>query len=95
MTADQNSSENMGEIDFKSLILGLSGVALHHLGETKASEGQPDLVNFPLARQNIEIIAMLAEKTKGNLTSEEEGMIQQVLLDLRMRFIECTKRRKS
>lgn len=89
----ENEAAGVGEIDFKSLIMGLSGVALHHLGETKASGGNPELVSLPMARQNIEIIAMLAEKTKGNLTAEEEGMIQQVLLDLRMRFIECSKRK--
>jgi hypothetical protein len=41
-----------------------------------------------LAHQNIEILALLAEKTKGNLADEEERLLQQLLLDLRMRFIE-------
>lgn len=90
--AEDNPNSDGSEIEFKELILGLSGAALHHLGETKASI---ESLNFPMARQNIEIIAMLVEKTKGNLTADEESMIQQVLLDLRMRFIEKSKSRPS
>lgn len=71
--------------------MGLSGAALHYMGETKSAPGTANAVNLPLARQNIEIIAMLAEKTKGNLNGDEESLIHQVLLDLRMRFIEKSK----
>ncbi len=81
----------VNSIDFKSLLLGFSGAALHYLGETKGSQGSSESQNLGLARQNIEIIALLAEKTKGNLTSEENSLIQQLLLDLRMRFIEKSK----
>ncbi len=87
-----NSNDEVPNIDFKGLVLGFSGAALHYLGETKASVEAKDIVNLPLARQNIELISLLSEKTKGNLSPDEESLIQQVLLDLRMRFIEKSKR---
>jgi len=43
--------------------------------------------HLPLAKQTIDLIGMLKEKTKGNLTSEEEKFIDQVLFDLRMRYV--------
>lgn len=92
MMADKkNEQSEMPEVDFKGLIMGLSGAALHYMCETKQSPGGANTVNLPLARQNIEIIAMLSEKTKGNLNADEEALMQQVLLDLRMRFIEKSK----
>ena len=52
-------------------------------------EGQPqDLV---LARQDIDLLGLLQEKTKGNLTGDEERLLDQALFDLRMRFIEVSK----
>jgi hypothetical protein len=45
--------------------------------------GEP---NLPLARQTIDILAMIEEKTRGNLTGEEERLLHQILFDLRMRY---------
>jgi hypothetical protein len=45
----------------------------------------PDL---PLAQQTIDILAMLREKTKGNLTQEEEKFMENLLMDLRLRFVQ-------
>ena len=90
MTEKTDETSHISEVDFKGLILGLSGAALHYMCEMKQTS--PAItVNLPLARQNIEIIAMLFEKTKGNLSPDEEALMQQVLLDLRMRFIEKSK----
>jgi len=46
---------------------------------------------LPLARQTIDLLAMLDEKTKGNLTGDEERMLAQILFDLRMRYVEVSK----
>lgn len=91
MTETKNERLGMPEVDFKGLILGLSGAALHYMCETKQSPSETNAMNLPLARHNIEIIAMLSDKTKGNLNADEEALMQQVLLDLRMRFIEKSK----
>ena len=72
-------------MDFSLFVLSLNTSALMHLGKSMAL-GEPALVNLPLARQVIDILAMLEEKTHGNLTGKEEQLLNQVLFDLRMRF---------
>ena len=82
-----------GTVDFRGLILGFSGAALQYMGESKAT-GESQIQNMALAHQNIEILALLAEKTKGNLNDDEESLLRQLLLDLRMRFIEKSRKAK-
>jgi len=79
-------------VDFATFVLSLSHSALMHLGEAPHPEtGKNVEKNLPLARQTIDLIGMLDEKTKGNLTGEEERLLAQILFDLRMRYVEKTK----
>lgn len=75
------------EINFTSFIFSLSTSALIQLGEVEDPFTQKKEKHLPLAKQTIDLIGMLKEKTKGNLTSEEEKFIDQVLFDLRMRYV--------
>jgi hypothetical protein len=63
-----------------------------HLGEAPNPETNAVEKSLPLARQTIDLIGMLEEKTKGNLTGDEERLLGQILFDLRMRFVELEKR---
>lgn len=78
-------------IDFATFILSLSHSALMHLGEAPLPESDKVEVNLPLAKQNIDLLGLLEEKTKGNLTGDEERLLAQVLFDLRMRYVERSK----
>jgi Domain of unknown function (DUF1844) len=82
-------------VDFATFVLSLSHSALMHLGETTHPESGATQKNLPLARQTIDLIAMLEEKTKGNLTGHEERLIGQILFDLRMRVVEIEKNEKN
>lgn len=82
-----------GTVDFRGLIMGFSGAAMHYLGESVAP-GEKSVLNMPLAQQNIEILAMLADKTRGNLSEDEERLLRQLLIDLRMRYIEKSRQSK-
>ena len=86
------SSEALPGVDFATFVLSLSHSALVHLGEAPNPETGGVEKNLPLARQTIDLIAMLEEKTKGNLTGDEERLIGQILFDLRMRYVEQTKK---
>lgn len=77
-------------IDFNTFILSLSTSALMHLGKLPGAEDDAT-VNLALARQSIDCIALLEEKTRGNLTGEEERLISEVLYDLRLRFVAATQ----
>ena len=77
---------------FEFLILSLRSQAemqlgLLHFGEEK-DRPKPEL---PLARHTIDLLAMLAEKTKGNLTIEEQRMIENALTELRFRFVQASE----
>ena len=87
MTAEHE----LPQIDFATFVLSLSHSALMHLGEAPHPETDQIEVNLPLAKQNIDILGLLEEKTKGNLTGDEERLVAQVLFDLRMRFVERSK----
>ena len=77
------------EIDFTHFILSLSSSALIQLGEIQDPFTKKSAKNLPLAKQTIDLIGMLKEKTKGNLTPEEEKVIDYILYDLRMRYVKA------
>jgi hypothetical protein len=79
-------SDDIQPMSFNIFVLSLNASALIHLGQTSSSETGKTEVNMPLARQTIDILSMLEEKTRGNLTGEEERLLHQILFDLRMRY---------
>ena len=74
-------------LDFNVFVLSLNASALVHLGARPDSEGRSRL-NVPMARHTIDMLCVLEQKTRGNLTGEEEHLLHQVLFDLRLRFAE-------
>ncbi|MGH7439693.1 MAG: DUF1844 domain-containing protein [Polyangiaceae bacterium] len=91
MTAEVGHDEALPQVDFATFVLSLSHSALMHLGEAPDPETGSVQKNLPLARQTIDLIAMLEEKTRGNLVGDEERLIGQILFDLRLRFVEQSK----
>lgn len=93
------SSEALGApdelpaVDFSTFLLSLSHSALLHLGVAADPAGGAHEVNLPLARQTIELILLLADKTKGNLTGAEERLLEQLLYDVRSRYDEVVQRK--
>ena len=77
------------EINFVSFLFSLSTSALIQLGEIEDPVSQEIAKNLPLAKQTIDLIGMLKEKTKGNLTPDEEKMIENILYDLRIRYVKA------
>lgn len=78
-------------IDFTTLVLSLSHSVLLHLGDAPDPATGERIVDLPLARQNIDLIALLQDKTRGNLGGAEERMLSQALYDLRMRYVEVSR----
>jgi hypothetical protein len=78
-------------LSFTGFVLSLASTAAIHFGDLPDPEsGQPSEVNLGGAAQMIEILALLEEKTKGNLTAEERQILEQVLYELRMRFVDAS-----
>jgi hypothetical protein len=80
-------------IDFTTFVWSLSHSALIHMGVAQGPDGVTTAPDLAYARQNIDLLALLQEKTRGNLTGTEEQLLHQVLLDLRMRFLDVIKKR--
>jgi hypothetical protein len=78
------------EINFINFLFSISTSALIQLGEIEDPMSQQAVKNLPLAKQTIDLIGMLKEKTKGNLTPDEAKLIENILFDLRMRYVKAT-----
>jgi hypothetical protein len=78
------------KLDFSTFILSIIGSAYVHLGDAPSPDGSEER-NLALARQDIDLLSLLEEKTRGNLTGDEERLLNQALYDLRMRYVEVVK----
>jgi len=75
------------EVNFNSLIFSLSSSALINLGEIADPHTGQTEKDLPLAKHSIDTIAMLKDKTKGNLNPEEQRFVDTILADLRWRYV--------
>jgi len=79
-------------INFASFVLSLVHTAAVHFGDVADPvTGERHAPNLQLAQQMIDILAMLEEKTRGNLSAEERQLIDQVLYELRLRYVEVSR----
>ena len=76
-----------GPISFSTFILGLASTALIHLGEAPDPETGRRTVSLELARQSIGLLDLLEQKTRGNLTADEQQLFSSLLTDLRLKFV--------
>jgi len=82
------ADEKKPTIDFYTFILSLGSSAFVHMGDAPHPEtGAPVPANLPLAKQTIDLLDLLREKTRGNLTPEEEKFLENILMDLRLRYV--------
>ncbi|MGA7877485.1 MAG: DUF1844 domain-containing protein [Desulfoferrobacter sp.] len=89
---DQRSSTPLPEVSFATFVLSMSSSALVHLGEIPDPVSQKSETDLVMAKQIIDTIGMLQEKTKGNLDAEEERLVNTLLYDLRLRYVQkCNK----
>ncbi len=79
-------------VNFVSFILSLTHTAALHFGDVAdPGTGKPGKANLPAAQQIIDILNLLSAKTEGNLSAEERQLLEQVLYELRLRFVEAKK----
>jgi hypothetical protein len=81
------SPSDLPRIDFATFVLSLSHSALMHLGDAPHPAGANAAPDLEMARQTIDLLHLIEEKTHGNLTGEEERMLSAALYDLRLRFV--------
>ncbi len=74
-------------INFSTFVISMNASALVHLGVVDDPVSGQKTKNLPMAKQTIDILAMLEEKTKGNLATDEENMLKSILYDLRIMYV--------
>jgi len=73
---------------FTGFIISLTTTAAVHFGDyPDPATGETRPPNLDAAQQMIDILAMLEQKTRGNLSAQERSLLEQVLYDLRMRYV--------
>ena len=90
-----NTTEPFGKIDFTTFILSISSAAFMGLGITPSGLKQEGEINLELARQNIDLLELMWEKTRGNRTPEEDQLLERLLFETRMRFVEIQRLQKA
>jgi len=76
-------------VTFVGFVISLAHTAAVHFGDVAPpGEDGPSDVNLPAAQQMIDILALLEEKTRGNLTAEERQVLDQILYELRLRYVQ-------
>jgi hypothetical protein len=89
--ASGENDDSLPAIDFATFVLSLSHNVLVHLGDAPDPSGEAPKRDVAMAKQTIDLLAVLQEKTAGNLTGEEERLLDQVMYDLRMRYEEVLR----
>ncbi|MFH1653266.1 MAG: DUF1844 domain-containing protein [Pseudomonadota bacterium] len=86
-----NYMDNLKPIDFSTFVLSLASSAQVHLGTVPNPVTGGVEKDLTLAKQTIDIIGVLEVKTKGNLDDNELRLIEHLLYDLRLKFLELSK----
>jgi len=90
-TSAADDAAAFGEMSFSTFVMGLTTQALMHLGEIPDPVHQQVTHDLPAAKQMIDLLGILRDKTKGNLDAAEEQLLGEVLYDLRMRYVELSR----
>jgi hypothetical protein len=93
--ASGKQADSAPEINFASFVLSLSTSVLYHFGEIPDPVTNKKQRNLMLAKQTIDILGILKEKTAGNLTREEESLLTNLLYDMRMRYVKEIEQEKA
>ncbi len=90
MAEEREDLRELPPVNFSMFILSLNTSALVHLGQIPDPQTQQKKTDLALARQTIDILDMLKEKTKGNLTRDEEKLLDSILYELRVLYLKVS-----
>lgn len=86
------SAEALGPLDFATFVLSLGSSAMVHLGRIPAPGGNAPQLDLPAAKQIIDMLGVLEEKTRGNLDESEERLLKSLLYDLRVQYVDAQQK---
>jgi hypothetical protein len=83
-------SDQVPGVSFAGFVMSLATTAAVHFGDIPDPAGGEPTLDLEAARQMIDILAMMQEKTRGNLTPDEADLVEKLLYELRMRFVQAS-----
>lgn len=89
-SSPEAGSRGLPQPSLATLVQSIMTQALYYLGEL-AHDGEPPVLSLDMARHQIDTLAVLEEKTRGNLSAEEQSLLDQALYDLRSRFVSIAR----
>jgi hypothetical protein len=94
MAESQTPPVALGPVDFSTHILSLASTALIALGKMPDPDGAQRPVDLETARHLIDVLGMLETKTKGNLDEAEQKLLQSLIYDLRVAYVDAQPKAK-
>ncbi len=91
---DQTRTEPFSELDFSAFILSLATSAQVGLGAVPNPQTSQSEQNLPVAKQMIDLLGLLKDKTKGNLSPDEQALLDTALFNLRMQYVRAIEGKK-
>lgn len=89
-TSDTGARTDLPPISFGSFVVSLASSAMVQLGEIDDPTTGDRTVNLPMARQTIDLLEILKEKTAGNLDEDESRLLESLLYDLRSKYVQAS-----
>ncbi len=89
---DKDGKCVMPEVTFSAFIMSLNTSVLFHLGVIADPATEKKTVDLDLAKHGIDTLTLMQQKTKGNLSNDEEEMLKNIIYDLKIRFVQEAKK---
>lgn len=90
-SGEEKEEEHLPEADFRSFLTGLVMQGFMFMGEIPEPVSKEKRKNLPQAKYIIDILMMLREKTKGNLSEEEDGLLEGAIHELQMKYLKIAE----
>ncbi len=91
MADSDEARKTLPPLDFATFVLSLGSSCMVNLGKVEGPEGEQTEPNLPAAKQMIDILGILDEKTRGNLDESESKLLSSLLYDLRVQYVDAAK----
>lgn len=88
---EDDAPQALAPLDFATFVLSLASSALVNLGRLPPPEGTEARPDLPAAKQIIDILGILEEKTRGNLDDSEDKLLKSLLYDLRVQYVDAQR----
>lgn len=91
MASSDEAPKTLPALDFSTFVMSLGSSCMVNLGKIEGPEGETIEPNLPAAKQMIDILGLLEEKTRGNLDESESKLLTSLLYDLRVQYVDAQK----